>query len=300
MIAICGAGGGSRGIFQGGCLKAVEELVINAGLPVSVVTSSSVGTLNLLKFSQDGYKSVEELWLRVKTKSIYKKPWSKTVRFLTRSSMYDSSPLAKMIREEIHWDKLQNLPYSFIIHTTSFTPEASGEYSISIGAMEGPEDLHKFALASASPPAFFPLVKHGGLDLGDSGVTNNYAISTALDMGCDTIILMLPAMVGTPAPIKGGFDVLKSVMDLSMRSQYKLQIKSVNKINKIIDEINVNLEPDYKKIKLIVIEPDKEFSFDFLDFDFKGEDRKELLNYGYNIAKKVLQKELLSEGKYSN
>lgn len=251
------------------------------------MTTSSVGTTNGLLYSVGGLPALYTLWRTVRTRDIYKKPWCKLSALARRQSLNDSSPLAEMIREVFDYNALQNLPYEVEINATGYTPGQHGACSINIKDLDENE-LKKFALASSSPPFFFPLVKFRGGWYGDAGVTNNYAINRAMKAGCDTIILMLPAKLGTPKVIGNWTDLIASSLDLAMKSQLELQIGAISTVNDIIDDVNEVLEPDYKKINLIKIEPDRYFDFDFLDFDFKGQDREELIDYGYKIACKVL------------
>jgi hypothetical protein len=99
---------------------------------------------------------------------------------------------------------------------------------------------------------------------------------------------MLPSKLGQPKNSNHWTDIVAASMDLAMKSQLNIQVGAIETVNHIIDRVNVVLEPDYTKIKLITIEPDRYFHFDFLDFDFKGLDRMELIDYGYEIACKAL------------
>lgn len=280
---LCLAGGGSYGILITGYLKAIEE----KGIKFDFMTTSSVGTTNGLLYSVGGLDALYKLWLNVKTSDIYKTPWCKLTNLKRKQALNDSAPLARMIREVFDYKKLQNLPYDVVINATGYTAGQHGACSINIKDLDE-DELKRFALASASPPFFFPLVKFRGGLYGDAGVTNNYAINQAMAAGCDTIILMLPSKLGQPKQINAWTDLIAGSLDLAMKSQLDLQRGAIKTVNKIIDDVNQVLEPDYRKINLITIEPDRYFDFDFLDFDFKGLNREELIDYGYEIANKAL------------
>jgi len=267
------AGGGARGIVECGYIKALKDL----GIKYHSVHSSSVGTLTAMLLYPEDVDGIEKLWLEVKNKDVYTKPVFK--QFLgDKPYLWDSSPLKKLIHKQVWSHAYTRLDLEWHINATDLT----NYDSFSREARElCKEDLIKVITASASPPIFFPPVEYNGLKLCDSGVVNNYGISQAVKHGCDTLILMLPSRTQAQK-INNMADMIVATIGASTSTYLDREIEDLQEINKY------RTPP----IKLITICPDVDFSFGFLDFDMKGVDRRQLIDYGYNLAQKVLVKEL--------
>ena len=52
------SGGGSKGAYESGCMKALQEL----GYHFDIVTGTSIGALNGLLVAQEDYQKLYELW----------------------------------------------------------------------------------------------------------------------------------------------------------------------------------------------------------------------------------------------
>lgn len=290
------AGGGSRGLLTAAYLKAFRTL----GLDYNFMYGSSAGTLCGLLYHAGEDQKLEDLWLNIKTKDVYNKgPWDYLTAYKSKH-IYDSRPLRKTIEKNVNYEALKANPRAFWINTTDLTNACA--YSRNVRSFADKEDLVTFAFASASPPIYFPTVKFYKRELCDSGVVNNYSISEAIGMDCDTLILMLPAKPSPPTEAKNILELLGQVLGLSMQSYMEREAKAVNKINKILDTIHSAIEKskcsavlddkDFpKKIKLIIIYPEMASTFGFLDFDYKDIDRQKLLDYGFNRAKSILEAE---------
>ena len=62
------AGGGSKGAYQAGCIKALIEL----GYNFNIVTVTSVGALNALLVVQKDYEALYKLWDEIKISYLLK------------------------------------------------------------------------------------------------------------------------------------------------------------------------------------------------------------------------------------
>lgn len=286
-IALLLAGGGSRGLLQAGFLLAFKDL----NLSYDTLYGSSAGTLNGLLVHQDDYDKLYHLWMTIRTRDIYKKNDLFIPYFIKfKNCLYDSSPLYKLISNNLNYEKLLENPKSFYINATDYTNK--GAYRQEVKNLSK-EEVITLAKASANPPIYFELVKFRNLLLADAGVNNNYSITQAIQDGHDTLILMTPTKV-KKKDIRNILDILNLTLEISMTTYFLREKECTESINEIIDEINISLEPDYKKIRIILIAPDKEFDLELLDFEYKNYDRKELIMYGYNIARSILEKEFCS------
>lgn len=283
-VALILAGGGAKGIVQCGMIRAF----FNAGLDYHNLYGSSVGALNGLMVHQKDLSGLEEIWLTIQNSDVYTwYPWD-IYRIFDKNSqcLYNSDPLYRYLLNRIELKELQSNPRAFHINTTS---RASYKPVIKeIKEFEGKGDLATFLLASASPPVFFPPVRYRGDVLVDGGVLNNYSITQAIKDGCDTIFIMSFA-VPEPKP-QGNIKVaLTETLSIAMYGYYDREKSAIEKINEVIAEGKA--ETQARDIRLIEISPDRALGIDLLDFNYK-QDREELIEYGFNLAQKVLSKEV--------
>lgn len=271
------------------------------GYDYDKIFSSSAGTLNSLVFHSGDLDKMVNLWLKIKTKDVYTKyPWDLLASY-NRKWVHDSSPLKKLIYDNVNFPGIKNNPKDFWINTTDLTNSAA--YSREVKTFSNKDDLVTFAFASASPPIYFPTVSFEGNELCDSGVVNNYSIAESIGQGCDTLVLLLPAKPTKSKSAKNILELIGQVMGLSMQSYMERETKAITKINSILDTINTAIAnsqcsaildgKDFpRKIKLIMVYPEMESSFDFLDFEYKDIDRQQLITYGYKRCQEILLKEL--------
>lgn len=64
------AGGGSKGAYQAGCIKALKEL----GYDFDLVTGTSIGALNGLLVVQEDYNTLYRLWDEITISEVLEDP----------------------------------------------------------------------------------------------------------------------------------------------------------------------------------------------------------------------------------
>lgn len=278
--AILIAGGGSRGIFGAGCLKAISD----AKIDYHAIFTSSVGSINGCMLHAGHVDPMIDFWLSIKTKDLLKKSPLDYVLAWKRGWLHDSKPLKSFLEQNVDFDALKKNPRDFWINATDYTNKSL--YTREVKSLESHE-IVEAVLASASPPVYMPMVKSGERYLCDSGVVNNFGLMQAIESGYNDIILVLcnNPNIGIQHP-DGLFDIFGEVMGLSMNSYLERETKCITKINSLIDSLRTQIKP--RKISLTVIAPERDFKFSFLDFDFKGLDRKSLIDEGYRTAMKAL------------
>ena len=102
------SGGGSRGAFTIGALK---YIIIEQHQRFDIISGVSVGAINSAFLAQykdqvEGVLALEQMWLKITTKKIYKH-WFPFRRFsaLWKKSLYNSKPLRDLIDANIVPDK---------------------------------------------------------------------------------------------------------------------------------------------------------------------------------------------------
>jgi NTE family protein len=194
-------GGGAKGAYQIGAVKALYEL----GFEFEAVAGTSVGALNGAMIAQGDFDRAYELWENMKpslvvdmTDSEYQKlvnlqlereDW-KTIRTritkIVKDGGIDTAPLRALVMDYLDEEKLRRSTVDFGLVTISLTDFKGMElYKNEIP----PGEITEYVLASANHPAFKnePLV---GKKFTDGGMYDNLPINLLLRRGYVNIIAL--------------------------------------------------------------------------------------------------------------
>jgi len=245
------SGGGAKGCYQVGAIKALEELNVKP----DIVCGVSTGNLQAVMVAQNKYKELYELWDNIKERDILKKSdslfsigWKYFFRkFGTKvpSSIYDFSPLRSLIEKNITYKF--NIPFR-----CGVTQLESGLY---YSITENHDLLKDFIYASAVMPGYGKPVEIKGRHYIDGGVRNITPFKEAVDFGCDEIIIVLCSPLGI-----NQWEYSSSIVDIAERSLsiilneiYNEDLSYMGFLNMYSDELR-----GVRKIKCTVIAPQKE------------------------------------------
>lgn len=191
------SGGGSKGAYESGCMKALQEL----GYHFDLVTGTSIGALNGLLIVQEDYQKLYELWDTLSLEKVLKHPFQ--FDFSIENLMANSSnigpflksyldkkgadiePLVQLIKGLYDGKKAKNSSIKYGLCTVAFPSMKPLE--ITVDEMNE-ENIVDYAIASASCFPAFPIHyihKQGYID---GGYYDNLPISLALKMGAQKII----------------------------------------------------------------------------------------------------------------
>ncbi len=182
-------GGGARGAYEAGALKAIVEL----HLDVKGVYGTSVGALNGVFYCQGETERLYKMWqdlsysdiMSVKSTSdsaIY----LRVARELLTFHLVDIKPLREMIEENIDEEKIRKSGIDFGLVTYDLSKFSPVELYIS----QIPDgQLADYVLASANYPVFQRQKINGQIYI-DGGVYNNAPVDMALKKGFKKILLI--------------------------------------------------------------------------------------------------------------
>lgn len=208
-LGICFSGGGARGAYQIGVIKALKE----AGLldNIHAISGSSVGSLNACLFAMNDMKVAENLWLSMDKDAVFKEEQSfikklfKEGKELIYKGYYNTKRFETMIENTIVYDEIyKNDIYVSISHVGDDDASLSELLSINVRNLFddvthtryvnlktlSKEDIKKTLMASCAIPVIFKPVVINGETFYDGGVLDNRPIKPLLDAGCDEIILI--------------------------------------------------------------------------------------------------------------
>jgi len=193
--AVVLGGGGSRGSYQIGVWKALQELDFD----YEIVTGTSVGALNGAMMVQKDYELAEHMWQKLKTSDVMdvavtdkiegrKDLTGKVGTFLSemvKNGGADPRPLEQMLRAYIDEEKIRRSPVEFGFITVEYprlVPKVLSKESVPVGELVG------YLMASA---ACFPAMKArviGDKTYIDGGYSDNLPVKMAVEMGADDIV----------------------------------------------------------------------------------------------------------------
>ncbi len=195
------AGGGSKGSYEAGFMKALKEL----GIDYQIVTGTSIGALNGCLLAQNDQDAMENLWQTLDISKVFAGGFSPDFNFdldtmLDQSNLVvsffkkylkekgaDITPLKNIIRGLLDEDKLLSSPIDFglcTVHYPSLKP-------LLITKLEMEKEyIFDYLISSASCFPVFPIHSFKNESFIDGGYYDNVPIDLAFDMGADEVIVV--------------------------------------------------------------------------------------------------------------
>lgn len=251
-IGLVLGGGGARGSYQIGVLRALEE----AGIlhEIEHISGTSIGAINtLMVMAKLSYERMLEVWETINNSDIYGHKLEKLkfdrIGLFSLKDMYQK--LCQQVSlSEIRESKIQGYVTAAKIRKRTMIDQVLlYRMEKEVFHLNEVEDPHRAALASASIPVLFGSTEIDDEFYVDGGTVDNCPIKPLVEQGCNIIIAV---------PIDGRFKPKDYVKD---------------------------------DITLINLEAKKLFSFTMVDIlDFKPSDVKHKSNYGYLMMKKMIEK----------
>lgn len=195
--ALVMSGGGSKGAYEVGCIRALKEL----GYQFDIVCGTSIGALNGLLVAQNDYELLYDLWENMDVSTIMKEPLN--FELSLDSLMSQKNMIMPFFKSYINEKGADITPLLEKIHSL-FYPEHLKESGITYGLVTvgfpslkplevtnhemKEEEVVEYAIASASCFPAFPIHKINGNGYIDGGYYDNLPISMALNLGADQVI----------------------------------------------------------------------------------------------------------------
>ncbi len=181
-------GGGSKGAYQIGALKALKKLKYD----YQIVTGTSIGAINGAFFVSKQFKECEYLWHIIDNKKIYNKKIlneQDTIKMLTSNILVkngiETTTMENIIKKHLNIDKFfkSNIDYALTSYNkTKFKPVTKRKKELT------KNNLVDYIMASATLyPAFKPkkIEEHEYID---GGFHDTLPINLAIDLGATEIV----------------------------------------------------------------------------------------------------------------
>ena len=203
-IALYLAGGGARGAYQAGVLKAIGHILQVKKLPFAMVSGVSIGCINAAIIAQHaddfttGIEKLDELWSNIHCNQIFNSSNYQLGKSVVRNlsniivkqrqsgHLLDTTPLQQFIADNIDFARIKaNIENNQLETMEVISNCYESQQTISFYQHHQPqfEDWHyprhisqraeldkNHILASSALPLFFPTVEIDGLHYGDGGM----------------------------------------------------------------------------------------------------------------------------------
>jgi len=219
-------GGGARGSYQVGVLKAMAEYLPGPATPFRIIAGTSAGGINaavMASHSDDfafGAERLEKFWGNFRCHHIYRTGWmhnmgtglhwlaSMTLGGLgiaNPKSLLDNRPLGRLLERELNADGIRRAIDDGNLDALLVT--ASGyATSRAVTFFQGREEFVEWTryrragvrgaidarhlLASAALPLLFPAQRIGNEYFGDGGMRHTTPLSPPIHMGADKVVII--------------------------------------------------------------------------------------------------------------
>ena len=221
------SGGGARGAYQVGVLKAIAELLPRSKVnPFQIVCGTSSGAINAAKVATEAddfhnaVKDLEDIWSNLTSNQIHQVGYLDIFKSILKIlmsffhsgiakgqslSVFNNQPLHNLLKRNIDIARLDRMINQAHIHALSISAlgYSSGQ---NINFFQGHESLqfwrrsrrigaktileHKHLMASLALPALFPSVLINREYFGDGALRQSAPLSAALHLGADKLLVI--------------------------------------------------------------------------------------------------------------
>ncbi len=193
MKALVLSGGGSKGSYQIGVWRALQQL----GIKFDIVTGTSSGAINGALITQNTYFRAIHVWKNLNYKNIFGSEFNNSSKLITlykgfvKNFINDGGTEVKELQELINKNLKINRFYNSKINYGLVTYNLTTKKPLLLQKKDIPKDkLGDYILASASCFPAFKTKKIDGEEYVDGGYYDNLPINLAIDMGADEVIVV--------------------------------------------------------------------------------------------------------------
>ena len=226
-IGLVLSGGGARGAYQAGVLRAIYDISQAKECPFQIITGVSAGSINGmgLAFGAQDFNTSTQLmwdtWVELRVNKIFKTDFFSMARtaasWMTNlslgewvatkkvNSLLDSAPLRTLLAKKIDMTTIGENLRSGLLHgvALSATDYRSGKCVTFFDGDPSIKDWDRNSgigkrtalridhiMASTAIPIFFPPVRIDRSDYGDGGIGQSSPLSPAIRLGADRIVVI--------------------------------------------------------------------------------------------------------------
>lgn len=180
------AGGGGKGAYQIGVIKALKEKGLLDG--VTGLSGASIGAVNAFLYAMDDIDIMYKAWDDIDMLTLFDVDLDMLIQ---HKPYFSREEMLKLISKYIDFDKIRNSRYD-IFNSICRIDEAGGykaEYK-DITEYDDVEYIKKILLASTALPIIYEAVEIDGNRYRDGGICDNEPVKPLYDMGYRQFIVI--------------------------------------------------------------------------------------------------------------
>lgn len=196
VIGLVLGGGGAKGAYQAGVLKALNEYKLLKH--VDYVSGTSIGALNSMKVLEKDLKGLEDIWKNVNKDIALSK--SSFVSKIRTKSIFSRDGFKKLANDKINFEKVSKSKIKCYIVATPLTKKIKDAPKEFLVNGKNKEEILNYLLASSAIPVVFEPVVIDGIKYMDGYGVSNTPVETLKNKGCNIIFVV---------PLKETSDAIK-------------------------------------------------------------------------------------------
>ena len=224
-------GGGARGAYQVGVLKALFEGLPPERNPFPVITGTSAGAINAAILAShahrhlEGIARMEQVWANFRCEQVYRTGWLHNLgaglhwlAALTLGglgvanprSLLDTAPLARLLQQRFREDGVETAIAQGALRGVAITA-AGYSTARAVSFFQGVEEIENWSrvrregrrahinylhlMASSALPLLFPARRLGHEYYGDGGLRMTAPLSPAIRLGADRLAEIMDSVI---------------------------------------------------------------------------------------------------------
>lgn len=184
-------GGGAKGAYQLGFIRAFEELKLLKH--IDVISGVSIGAINtLLLMSKIKYEDMVKIWQIMDSENVF---GTKGQSLFKEKRLYDFVPVAEELIKNVPLKNVRKSKFEAYATASLIYDKQSFIHQIKTDTMEKEvfhlnkvKDPYLATMASSSIPVVFGPTTIDGKKYVDGGIIDNYPIEPLIESGCNFII----------------------------------------------------------------------------------------------------------------
>lgn len=202
-IGLVLGGGGAKGAYQVGVLKALKEYKILK--KVKMISATSIGALNAMKILDNDLDSAINIWENM-NKKIALTNSSLLTKIKTRS-LFSRQGFIDLCNDRLDFDKISKSKIECYVIATPLTNKIKDAPCEFLVNEKDKDTILKYLLASSAIPGVFESVIIDGIKYMDGYGVSNVPVKTLKDKGCN-IIFVVPLKDESDAFVYSDSDTL--------------------------------------------------------------------------------------------
>ena len=268
-------GGGARGAFQVGVIQAISD----AGIPIDIVTGSSVGAVNASVVAAGQTCRLAHYWLNMGTVDVVSPRVDMWRIHNWRAIAKPGKSLIDILKNKVPWDAIRQGPVQLRVELSNLQ---TGRHEV----VDNRSCTWKHVLASTAIPMIFPPVRVDGQCYVDGSLTQTFPLLPAIEAGADTLYVVgLTAEEPGPGRPEGLYEMAGRTMEIFLHNNLRQDLEQLEKVNGLVRQ---KASSKHREIKVVPFFPHEDLGEleGFLNFSRKRTEK--LIEIGYQEGRKVL------------